>query len=174
MRYITVFALMFLMFTGCKNNTESQTEEVAAEVEEKSAEMAYQSFGEDLTDAKVWSETEMKEKFQSMKVGDTVNMAFSAKVNSVCQKKGCWMRLDLGEQQEVLVKFKDYGFFVPMDIAEKEVIVEGVAFVEETDVETLKHFAEDAGKSADEIAAITQPEQVYSFISSGVRIPEGE
>lgn len=170
MRKLMALVLGIVLLAACNSKTDKNTE--VSEVEEVVEEMAYQSFGEDLSDTKVWTETDMREKFKSLKSGDTVNMAFSAKVNSVCQKMGCWMRLDLGEEKEALVKFKDYGFFVPKDIADQEVIVEGVAFIEETDVETLKHFAEDAGKTPEEIAAITEPEKVYSFISSGVRIPE--
>jgi hypothetical protein len=72
----------------------------------------------------------------------------------------------------VMVKFKDYGFFMPKNIAGEEVIVEGVAFVEEVSVDEQRHYAEDAGKSPDEIAEITEPKRTLSFISSGVLIPE--
>ena len=63
---------------------------------------------------------------------------------------------------------------MPKDIAGQEVIVEGKAFVEETSVEDLQHFAKDAGKSQEEIDAITEPQLTYAFISSGVLIPEKE
>ena len=81
------------------------------------------------------------------------------------------MRLDMGDN-ESFVKFKDYAFFMPKDIAGQEVIVDGKAFVEQTSVEDLKHFAKDAGKSQDEIDAITEPKLTLSFLSSGVLIPE--
>ena len=83
------------------------------------------------------------------------------------------MRLDMGEIQS-LVKFKDYGFFVPKDIAGQEVIVRGKAFVEITSIEDLKHMAEDAGKSQKEIDAITDTEISYSFISEGVLLVENQ
>ena len=54
-------------------------------------------------------------------------------------------------------RFKDYGFFMPTDAAGKEVIVDGKAFVNEVSVADLKHYAEDAGKSPEEIAKITEP-----------------
>ena len=31
---------------------------------------------------------------------------------SSCSKKGCWINIDVGDN-ELFVKFKDYGFFVP-------------------------------------------------------------
>jgi len=48
---------------------------------------------------------------------DSVYGTFSAKISSVCQVKGCWMQLELGNGEEALVRFKDYGFFVPMNAA---------------------------------------------------------
>ena len=83
------------------------------------------------------------------------------------------MNLQLGEEQ-VRVTFKDYGFFMPKDIADRDVIVEGMAYVEMTDVETLKHFAEDAGSPQEEVDAITEPQLTYAFVSSGVLLPEIE
>ncbi len=95
-----------------------------------------------------------------------------ATINDVCQVKGCWMTLDMGNGQEVMVQFKDYGFFVPTDVAGKTAVVAGHAFVDTVSVETLRHYAEDAGKSKAEIEAITQPEQRISFMADGVIIEE--
>lgn len=167
-KVIYLLALTSLLM-GCKNNSETQQEGTA--VAETETTMNYQSFGESITDKEVLSQEEMILKYNTLKLGDTVTLKFTSKVNSVCQSKGCWMRLELGAQ-ESFVKFKDYGFFMPKDIAGQEVIVEGKAFVEETSVDDLKHFAMDAGKTQEEIDAITEPELTYAFISSGVLIPE--
>lgn len=78
------------------------------------------------------------------------------------------MKLDLKEGREVMVRFKDYGFFVPEDIIGKEVILQGNAFVDQISVEDQQHFAMDAGKNEIEIAAITQPKNTYTFLASGV------
>ena len=171
MRKIGFFLVVVLLVTACKENTEKQVqEEETAVVETK---MNYQSFGAEINDENVEDKSTMVAKYGKMKIGDTVDVKFTSTVNSVCQSKGCWMRLDMGDK-ESFVKFKDYAFFMPKDIAGQEVIVEGKAFVEETSVEDLKHFAKDAGKSQVEIDAITEPELTYSFISSGVLIPEKE
>ena len=106
-----------------------------------------------------------------MKPGDTLSVKFSSNVKEVCQSMGCWMRLDMGSD-EAMVKFKDYGFFMPTDIAGQDVIVEGQAYIEEMSVEDQKHFADDAGKTDAEIAEITEPKRTLSFISSGVLIAE--
>ena len=100
------------------------------------------------------------------------NIKIKAKVEEVCQAKGCWMNLvsDDAPDSPMFVKFKDYGFFVPKDIAGREVIIEGEAFVEETSVEELKHYAEDKGKSSEEIAAITEPVKEVKFMATGVKL----
>lgn len=102
---------------------------------------------------------------------DSVNCVMRAKVSEVCQAKGCWMNLidpNGASAGEIFVQFHDYGFFMPKDIAGREVIVEGKAYKQETTVEELKHYAEDAGKSAEEIAAITEPVTEKKFMATGV------
>ena len=76
------------------------------------------------------------------------------------------------EDEDVRITFKDYGFFVPKDSENTEVIVEGNAFLNEMSVEDQKHYAEDEGKSEAEIAAITSPEITKAFIADGVLLKE--
>lgn len=102
---------------------------------------------------------------------DSMNVVLKAKVGEVCQAKGCWMNLvdtEGATDEQLFVKFKDYAFFVPMDIAGREVLIEGVAYKEETSVDELRHYAEDAKKSAEEIAAITEPIVEKKFMATGV------
>ena len=76
-----------------------------------------------------------------------------------------------GNDSEMMVRFKDYGFFVPLD-ASGEVLIHGKAFISETSVDDLRHYAEDAGASDDEIAAITTPKTSYNFEADGVLISQ--
>lgn len=89
-------------------------------------------------------------------------------VESVCQAKGCWMKVNLDNGETMRVMFKDYGFFVPKDIAGKTVVFEGEAQKKTVSVEHLKHYAQDAGKSQAEIAKITEPRDELTFIADGV------
>lgn len=130
---------------------------------------AYESFGEKISPKDVLTTEEMLTKYEQMAVGDSMEIAFKGKVNSVCQAKGCWMKLDLGKPEtESFVRFKDYKFFVPMDSKDAEAIIKGKAYKEETSVEELKHYAKDEGKSVEEIAAITEPRVEYTFLADGV------
>lgn len=104
------------------------------------------------------------------KMGDKKELATKVEgtVESVCQVKGCWMRVKTADNQTMLVRFRDYGFFVPKDIAGKNVVFEGTAETKTTSVAELRHYAEDAGKSKEEIAKITEPEKAITFTADGV------
>ena len=84
------------------------------------------------------------------------------------------MTLKLDDSLTSFVKFQDYSFFVPLNAENRATIVEGKAYVTETSVEELQHYAQDAGKSEEEIAAITEPEKEYAFMATGVLMEEPE
>ena len=162
-----IFCIPVLLFS-CKSETKSENNKDLVEETVKEL-IAYASFGEKITDENVLAKSEIIETYKNLKVGDTAMVKFTTSVNEVCQAKGCWMRLDLGEE-EAMVRFKDYGFFMPKNIADKEVIVNGKAYVSEMSVEEQRHYAEDAGKSKEEIAAITEVETTLSFEADGVLV----
>lgn len=107
-----------------------------------------------------------------MGASDSLVTKVSGKVKEVCQKKGCWMTIvsDDPNKPEMRVTFKDYAFFMPKDLSGKTVVVDGYAYVETTPVDVLRHYAEDAGKSKEEIEAITEPKREVSFEATGVLI----
>ena len=45
-----------------------------------------------------------------------------------------------------------------------------MAQLKETSVKQLKHYAEDAGKSKEEIAKITEPKKEVIFVAKGVLV----
>lgn|SRR5690606_2892604 len=166
MKYLLILPLLAaLSLSSCKNAEDKNPEPAAND-------FAYNSYGEEISAESCLSAVEMEEQFKNLKPGDTIEVSFKTKVNSVCKNKGCWMTLDLPQEDDVMVKFKDYGFFVPKDIEEKEVVVNGKAYVAEVSVEEQKHYAEDKGQTAEEVAAITQPKRTLSFLANGVLIKE--
>lgn len=164
MKKNVLFLFILLMTFACKNEKSSET---ASEAETT----AYASFGDEIKADGALTAMAMAEKYQALKVGDTIDAKVTASINEVCSKKGCWMKLDLGNDEEIMVRFKDYGFFMPLN-AEGEVVVNGKAFITETSVEELRHYAEDAGKSEEEIAAITAPERTLGFEADGVLLKQ--
>ena len=99
---------------------------------------------------------------------EAFDIKFQATVVDVCQMKGCWMKLDLGDNNEVMVNFKDYGFFVPKNISGRAVLVSGKGFKKTISVDELKHYAFDRGDSEDLIAKINEPEIIYALTADGV------
>ncbi|WP_435579619.1 DUF4920 domain-containing protein [Gilvibacter sp.] len=169
MRNLFVLLVLAAALVGCKSEVSQEDATIAVEEVKES----FQNFGAPVAVSEVMTPDALAEFTKTLKVGDTVPVKFSSKVNSVCQKKGCWMKVDI-DGEESMVRFKDYAFFMPKDIAGQDAIIEGVAFIEEVSVEDLKHYAEDDGKSPEEIAAITEPKQSLAIVSSGVLLPEAQ
>jgi len=107
----------------------------------------------------------------SFKGSDAYKGKVTGKVVEVCTKKGCFMKLaQAGGKEPIMITFKDYGYFMPQNIVGKTVVIEGVAKMSTTSVEQLQHYAEDAGKSEKEIAAIKTPKKDIAIIADGVLV----
>ena len=109
---------------------------------------------------------------QKMNGKEAIDAKVSGTVESVCQMKGCWMKVKMEDGTAMRVTFKDYGFFVPKDIVGKTVVFEGTAKVKTTPVAELRHYAEDAGKSKADIEKITDPERAVTFVADGVIVKD--
>ena len=130
----------------------------------------YVSFGDKITADKALTPKQAQAKYEGLKKGDTVQIKFTSDIKSVCKKKGCWMNMPLANGKEVFVKFKDYAFFVPLNADGSKAIVSGKAFIDEVSVAELRHYAQDAGKSKEEIEKIKAPKITYAFLADGVLI----
>ncbi len=130
----------------------------------------YASFGATFTTNTVLNKEQMLKKYQTLKHGDTISVTFESQINEVCKKKGCWMDVSLGKDQKSFVKFKNYGFFVPLNADKSDAIISGKAFIDEVSVAQLKHYAKDGGKSQEEIDKIMSPKVTYAFQADGVLI----
>lgn len=89
-----------------------------------------------------------------------------AKIDKVCQKKGCWMTLK-SSTRDLRVIFKDYGFFVPTTIGGREVLAEGELTEKQLTLEETRHFVADAGGDP---SKVTEPMKDYQFVATGVVI----
>jgi hypothetical protein len=150
----------------------NETETTAATGKTEKVQTKYAAFGDKIVADNALTREQMLKKYNTLKPGDTVNVKFKSTIKNVCQKKGCWMTLDMPTGKESFVRFKDYGFFVPLNAGSREAIVNGKAFVSEISVAELKHYAKDEGKSQAEIDKITQPKLTYGFEANGVLITQ--
>lgn len=94
------------------------------------------------------------------------------KVVEVCQAMGCWAKLQREDGSTVMIKVKDHEFAMPKDIVGKTIVADGKAEIKETSVAMLKHYAEDAGKSKEEIAKIKEPQKEVIITIKGVKVVE--
>ncbi len=103
---------------------------------------------------------------------DFSNVTFTAKVTDVCPKQGCWLKLETPQGEEVMVKMKDYAFFLPVAAKGKQVVIEGEVIMKTTSVAELKHYAEDAKKTQAEIDAIKEPKKEVRVTAKGIVIAQ--
>lgn len=162
MKYIALLFVSALLISSCgdseaKHGTDSVTTDSVAVV----------YFGDKITPDGAIPADQIKEKLAN---NDSLAMKVEGKIAEVCQKKGCWMELELANGESMRVTFKDYGFFVPKDAGGRTVIMDGYAYNDTTTVAQLRHYAEDGGKSKEEIDKITEPEVSISFEAHGVII----
>ena len=129
-------------------------------------EALYDHFGAGVLDGSPWVAVETAIANPGKYTEGTVRLRGA--VTAVCQTKGCWMHLG-SEKQPVMVKFKDYAFFVPKDGAGRVAVVEGkLEFVQET-LEQTRHYLEDAGRH-EEAAKVTEGRKIYTLMASGVAL----
>lgn len=92
------------------------------------------------------------------------------KVVEVCKAEGCWIKVERKDGSPMMVRVKNHAFLMPESIVGKTVLIEGNATVKETTEEMRKHYAEDAGKSKEEIAKIKGAEKDIQFSAKGVKV----
>ena len=107
-----------------------------------------------------------------LKSTEAIDTKIKAKIVDVCPKKGCWLKLQVNDSTTAMVKMKDYGFFLPVAAKGKTVVLDGEVKMKTTSVAELKHYAEDAKKSKEEIAAINKPEKEIRVTAKGIVVVE--
>ena len=110
------------------------------------------------------------DKLESSLKENKYNGKVTGKVIEVCQAMGCWVKLQKTDGSTILVKAKDHGFTMPKDIVGKNVIVEGEANATEISEKMRKHYAQDAGKSKDEIEKIKGSSKELTISANGVKV----
>lgn len=155
-----IAGIAFLASCGNTNQSSEKAEENATEITKH---------GVEINEEGAINSTEFLAQFENK---DSLEIKLSANITEVCSSKGCWMKLDMGNNKTMRVTFKDYGFFVPKDAAGKTATLQGVAKIDTVDVATLRHYAEDADATQEEIDAITEPEINYAFEAVGVIITD--
>lgn len=165
MKRITFFLFSIFFLMACQES-KNPASEVA---EQNPKEMIEQHFGKKI-DAQ--NAVNAEDLLTILENKDSVFVKIKGEVDAVCKKKGCWMSFPLSDEIPLRIRFKDYDFFVPLNCENHIAIVEGWAYKTILSVEELKHYAEDAEYSQEEIDAIVEPETEYTFMADGVLMYE--
>jgi hypothetical protein len=153
-KVISIFAGLSLLVACSSSNEIKETEEIKA-------------FGPyEVDDSKAISTQEMLRQFKAEN-GDQ-EFTFEGKITEVCSNAGCWVSIDRGNGETFMVRFKDH-FTIPLNTKiGSTAYLHGLAYMDTVQVEDLKHFAQDAGKSEAEIEKITKPEYSLNFEADGI------
>lgn len=163
MKYIIpIFSVLLLAACGGQTSTENHEEATADTVATNTG-----WFGEEFEVTETVTPAEVA---RLMNDSSTNEFIVEGTIQECCQKKGCWMKVDMGNGESMRVSFKDYGFFVPLDAGGRTMTMKGVAMYDTIPVDYLKHLAEDANATQEEIDAITEPELALTFEATGVLI----
>ena len=162
MNKIFLFAATAALTLACNTAT------TPVMAQDKVAEPTVKSYGEPIKPEGAISTEEL---VKNMAEKEEFTTKVDCEIVTSCAMKGCWMDVKLPDGEMMKVRFKDYGFFVPTKGLEgKRAVMQGTATREVLDVATLRHYAEDAGKSKEEIEKITEPEKNLMFLADGVLI----
>jgi hypothetical protein len=148
--------LVLLVFVSCSNSKES---EIKVEM------VSYGPSKVDIT--KVISVSEMMKQMEGDK-DDELEFTLKAEITDVCSSAGCWVEIKKPDGNSIMVIFEDH-FTIPTNTKIRtEAYLHGVAYWDTIPVASLKHYAEDAGKSKEEISKITEPSFKLMFEADAI------
>jgi len=156
--FVTVTGLALLSSCGDENKTDGA---VAVELGK--------SYGPVKVDtSKSVTLDEMLSSFEAQK--DEMEFTFKAPMVEVCSKAGCWVNIEKENGETFMVRFKDHFTIPTKTEVGTEAYFHGRAYWDTVSVELLRHFAEDAGKSKEEIEKITEPKFEMGFEADGITL----
>jgi len=124
------------------------------------------NFGVTITEENAFNVSELPSLLDSKQ---SKEVKVKGKVVEVCQAEGCWLRMQTTDGT-IMIRMKDHKFFVPVSMQGKTIVADGTATLKETSVDMLRHYAEDAGKSKEEIAAIKEPKKEIVLQAKGILV----
>jgi hypothetical protein len=153
--YLCALVIAGVTFSSCSNSekSEDKTEMVSYGPEEVDVEKAIQV-------------AEMVTKMNASKKEQ--EFTINAKIDEVCSKAGCWINIKKEDGSTFKVIFEDHFTIPPKTNIGTSAYLHGIAYWDTIPVDILQHYAEDAGKSKEEIAKITEPSFELAFEADGI------
>ena len=179
----SVLVLSLALLGGCRGDSATMPAEPAATDSNVSAkaDSTTQIWGSfDTANA---TETTVSKVLDESSDMDGERVVLTGKIAELCPKGGCWVQLapadadhtgTMNDQRTLFVKltmpYGDDGRVLPTGMEGDIITVQGTVKVTEVDEETRRHYAEDAGQSAEEIEKIVGSEKQIQVMSDGVMV----
>lgn len=163
MKKLLIILSIIAISTACNNNQEKA---VTKQMPKTAVVKKTNTYGQDIKSDKIGDIHRLP---ALLEANNSVEVNFVGPVKEVCQASGCWLDIDLGNDEVVHVTFKDEAFVVPKDLAGSMVIIEGVGTKEIISIEMQKKAAKSEGQSQKDIDAINTPLTEYYYEATGVR-----
>ncbi|MBI2259076.1 MAG: DUF4920 domain-containing protein [Flavobacteriia bacterium] len=109
---------------------------------------------------------EMLKQMESSK--DEKYFTFEGTIDEVCSKAGCWVNVKKPDGSTFMIRFKDHFTIPTKTPVGTKAYFSGNAYWDTIPVDMLKHFAEDAGKTQEEIDQITESKFELAFEADGI------
>ena len=165
MKNVLIIITLSTLVFSCVSEENTNLEELVVNVEQELGE-SYGPVEVNIDDA--ISVEAMITDFADKK--DETEYTFEGDMIEICSKAGCWVNIDKGNGETFMVRFKDH-FTIPTDTeAETGAYFHGTIHWDTVSVDMLQHFAEDAGKSEEEIAQITEQKFEMGFEADGITL----
>lgn len=178
MRILTIAVAASLLFSACSRQssasekpapttTPATNEKPVTETgpAKKLDETKYDHFGAGVTEG---TNVKVADVLADPSAYEGKTVRIEGPIEAVCLQKGCWMHVGT-EKAFAMVKFKDYGFFVPLDASGRHAVLEGVVAVKQETVAETKHYLEDAGDK-EGAAKVTEGRKLVNVMATGVAI----
>ncbi len=159
-------AIIFLIIAFSTNYVFAQTDTMKPEekYEVKGKQLADgMLYGEDI-DATV-TVLKISDIYENLDSYQNKLVVVEGNVTEVCQNMGCWTMISDGTNEIRAMTL--HKFFLPKDMKNVKAVVQGEFEVKEITEEQAKHFAEESGKSSDNIKG---PQKLYRIKAAGIKI----
>lgn len=168
MKYITLIIVAITLLSSCGNKLKAEQEMLMGLKLANSIELG-ESYGPiDVISDKAISVDEMLKLFEGKT--EKTEYTFEGELNEVCSKAGCWVNIDKGNGETFMVRFKDHFTIPPNTAIGTIAYFHGMAYWDTVSVNLLQHFAEDAGKSKEEVSKIIEPKYELNFEADGITL----
>ncbi len=98
-----------------------------------------------------------------------ISITLKAKVLKVTQQKGGWFTIDAGNGKTIAAHFKVYNVRLPLDLAGRSVIIDGIA-QKQFIADDMQHLAGDTVNGKKQHLVKTNPKQKVTFEVKGLMV----